>query len=221
MEFDKYAESYSSDLKNSIPAGFRTIEYFSTYKVELAKRLAGKTPSRILDFGCGIGQCSLHLVGHFTQSEVVGFDVSEDSLKIARPRIPQANFTSDWDQVATQKYDLIFTSNVFHHIDPDEHLLWLGRLKAVLNPGGSLVIFEHNPINPLTRMVFKRCIFDQDATMIGQAKFLELAEKVGFLHRTSKYTLFFPGSLKFLAPLEKFLGWLPLGAQYYLALKAE
>lgn len=221
MEFDKYAESYSSDLKNSIPAGFRTIEYFSTYKVELAKRLVGKTPSRILDFGCGIGQCSLHLVRKFTQSEVVGFDVSEDSLSIARPRVPHANFTSNWDLVASQKYDLIFTSNVFHHIDPEEHLLWLGRLKAILSSGGSLVIFEHNPINPLTRIVFKRCIFDQDATMIGQVNFLKLAEKSGFRNRRSKYTLFFPGPLKFLAPLEKFLGWLPLGAQYYLALKTE
>ena len=31
------------------------------------------------------------------------------------------------------------------------------------------------------------------------------------------YCLFFPGPLAALRPLEKFLGWLPLGGQYYVA----
>lgn len=221
MDFDKHAKSYSDDLERSIPVGFRTIEYFSTYKVKLARRIVDIPPARVLDFGCGIGQCSLHLAKEFPQSEIIGFDVSEDSLNIARTSVPQAKFTNDWNEARAKKFDLIFTSNVFHHIDPGEQLLWLGRLKTALNPGGTVVIFEHNPINPLTRIVFKRCIFDQDATMIGQSKFLELAKTAGFGSRSSKYTLFFPGSLKFLAPLEKFLGWLPLGAQYYLALQIK
>ena len=221
MNFDKHARSYSDDLERSIPVGFRTIEYFSTYKVKLARRFARTSPTRVLDFGCGIGQCSIHLATEFPDSEVVGFDISEDSLDIARTRVPQVLFTSNWNDVSTKKFDLIFTSNVFHHINPSEQLLWLDRLKTALNPEGTVVIFEHNPINPLTRMVFKRCIFDQDAAMIGQANFLKLAKKAGFGNRSSKFTLFFPGPLRFLAPLEKFLGWLPLGAQYYLALQIK
>ncbi|QNP49870.1 class I SAM-dependent methyltransferase [Diaphorobacter aerolatus] len=221
MEFDKYADSYSEDLKNSIPAGLRTIEYFSTYKVKLARQLAGNKPKCILDFGCGVGQCSQYLVRDFAGSQIFGFDVSEESLAIARERLPQASFSAEWNEIANRKYDLIFTSNVFHHIDPQDHILWLGRLKDQLNPDGCLVIFEHNPVNPLTRMVFRRCIFDQDAVMIGQANFLKLAKAAGFNKRASKYTLFFPGPLKVLAPLERFIGWLPLGAQYYLALKSD
>ena len=42
----------------------------------------------------------------------------------------------------------------------------------------------------------------------GEAKILSL-----------KYTLFFPKPLSFLRFLEKFLVWLPLGAQYLLILK--
>ena len=219
MEFDKYADSYSSDLKSAIPAGFRAIEYFSTYKVKLAKRMAPRSTKRILDFGCGIGQCSQYLALDFPEAEIFGFDVSEDSLEIARRRIQRANFFSQWEQVADKKYDLIFTSNVFHHIDASEHLLWLSRLKEALTPEGRIIIFEHNPINPLTRIVFKRCIFDQDAVMIGQKKFIEMSKSAGFLKPDSKYTLFFPGALKILEPLERFIGWLPLGAQYFLLLK--
>ncbi|QIL70092.1 class I SAM-dependent methyltransferase [Diaphorobacter sp. HDW4B] len=219
MEFDKYADSYSSDLKDAIPAGFRTIEYFSTYKVKLAKRFAPEKIHRILDFGCGVGQCSQYLAQSFSNAELVGFDVSDDSLDVARERIPQAHFTSAWDQAVEEKYDLIFTSNVFHHIDASEHALWLSRLKDALRPGGKIIIFEHNPINPLTRMVFKRCIFDQDAVMIGQKRFVNLAKSVGFSNFSTKYTLFFPGALKIFEPLERFIGWLPLGAQYYLLLQ--
>ncbi|QIL81643.1 class I SAM-dependent methyltransferase [Diaphorobacter sp. HDW4A] len=220
MEFDKYADSYSSDLKNAIPAGFRTIEYFSTYKVKLTKRMAPTTTKRILDFGCGIGQCSQYFSESFPDADLVGFDVSDESLDMARKRIPQAHFTSEWSDVVREKYDLIFTSNVFHHIDPAEHLLWLSRLKDALNPGGCIMIFEHNPLNPLTRMVFKRCIFDQDAKMIGQKKFKSLVRSAGFKDVKTEFTLFFPGAFRVLAPLEKYVGWLPLGAQYFLALKA-
>lgn len=219
MEFDKHAKSYEDDLRKSMPMGFKTVEYFSAYKVKLARRLSNNGPKRILDFGCGIGQCSIQLVAEFPNSQVLGFDVSEDSLNIARTKISEARFVSDWDQVQDQKFDLIFASNVFHHIPAEEHHLWLKRLKSALAPNGALIIFEHNPLNPLTRIVFKRCIFDIDATMIGQRNFLRMARVAGFNSCASRYTLFFPGSLKFLAPFENFLGWLPLGAQYYLALK--
>lgn len=219
MEFDKYAKSYSDDLKKSMPTGFKTVEYFSEYKVKLAKRLSNGVPGRVLDFGCGIGQCSVRLIDEFPNSTVLGFDVSEDSLNVARVKMPEATFTSNWDQVAKQTFDLIFASNVFHHIQSDDHLLWLSRLKSALTPNGTLVIFEHNPLNPLTRIVFKRCIFDIGATMIGQKNFLQLARTAGFSGCSSRYTLFFPEPLKFLEPVETYLGWLPLGAQYYLALK--
>jgi len=37
----------------------------------------------------------------------------------------------------------------------------LRRCGDALAEGGSLFVFEHNPLNPLTRYVFERCVFDR------------------------------------------------------------
>jgi hypothetical protein len=79
-------------------------------------------------------------------------------------------------------------------------------------------IFEHNPLNPLTRYVFEHCVFDRDAEMIPRNKLIEEAAGAGLSVRNKEYTLFFPKPLAAFRPLERWLGWLPLGAQYYLEL---
>jgi hypothetical protein len=38
----------------------------------------------------------------------------------------------------------------------------------------------------------------------------------GFSGATARYRLFFPRALRLLRPLEQFMKWLPLGAQYYV-----
>ena len=44
--------------------------------------------------------------------------------------------------------------------------------------------------------------------------------KAGFRKVAKEYYLFFPAALGFLRPLERYMGWLPMGAQYALIGKA-
>ena len=81
-----------------------------------------------------------------------------------------------------------------------------------------MYIFEHNPLNPVTRQVFENCPFDVDAEMLTTRQTHELALASGLRIQHSAYTLFFPKPLKILRPLERYLRWLPLGAQYYVQL---
>jgi trans-aconitate methyltransferase len=71
--------------------------------------------------------------------------------------------SKNWKQ---NKYDLIFSEGVFHHIPHDEHKNLLMELFALLNPNGKLVVWEHNPLNPFTRKIVNDCTFDQDAVLI-------------------------------------------------------
>ncbi len=214
-EFDRFADDYDRTLRASLPSGMDEDAYFARYKVDyVAAAVLGKPIERLLDFGCGAGRSLEYLVAAFPRTAVHGFDPSDESLRIAAQRAPLATLTSDWRHVATQRFDVVFAANVFHHIARAELAQWLRRCGDVLAPGGRLFVFEHNPSNPVTRWVFERCPFDVDAHMIPRRELLAVARESGLDIARCRYTLFFPKPLKLLRPLEQWLGWLPLGAQY-------
>lgn len=108
---------------------------------------------------------------------------------------------------------------VFHHIPESEHVHWLYELRRILKKGGLIIIFEHNPYNPLTISTVKHCPFDVNAKLISAKKFKKLFNVVGFDKTDSVFRIFFPGFLSFTRPLEKYIKTIPLGAQYYLFAK--
>ncbi len=214
-EFDRHADDYDRTLRASLPAGMEEDAYFARYKVDyLADVPRGRDVRRLLDFGCGAGRSLEYLVEAFPKAEVHGFDPSKESLRHAAQRAPTAILADDWKNVSAQRFDVVFAANVFHHIARAELAQWLRHCGEVLAPGGRLFVFEHNPSNPVTRWVFERCPFDVDAKMIPRRELIDTARTAGLSLTRSRYTLFFPKPLKLLRPLERWLGWLPLGAQY-------
>jgi SAM-dependent methyltransferase len=105
---------------------------------------------------------------------------------------------------------------VFHHIPHAQHVALLGEIKRVLKPAGRLFVFEHNPLNPLTRHAVDTCPFDENAELIRAGTMRARARQAGFGGADVKYRIFFPHFLRGLRPLEPRLTWLPLGAQYYV-----
>ena len=75
------------------------------------------------------------------------------------------------------------------------------------------MIFEHNPLNPLTRWAVAHCPFDEGVVLlrVGEVGSL-LTSGLEFLHLD--YIVFFPKWLKRLRSFERFLGWCPAGAQH-------
>lgn len=220
QEFDKFAQKYDDVLSQAIPLGMDENAYFAEYKIALTAQLvAGKTVSRILDFGCGAGRSLTYLADYFPKADLVGFDLSEDSLRMAKARQPNAALYSDWAPLQKANFDLIFAANVFHHIPPSAQRFELEKCRAALADNGAMIIFEHNPINPITRWIFERCPFDVDAQMLLKGETERMAKSVEFRVAGGGYTLFFPRQLRLLRFLEKKLGWLALGAQYYVKLE--
>ena len=92
----------------------------------------------------------------------------------------------------------------------------MAEIRRVLKPSGLLFVFEHNPLNPLTRHAVDTCPFDENAVLIRAPKMRRRVLDAAFADATINYRIFFPHALRGLRGLEPRLTWLPLGAQYYV-----
>jgi hypothetical protein len=84
---------------------------------------------------------------------------------------------------------------------------------------GLVVVFEHNPWNPLTRKVVRNIDFDEGVELVTRNSLARSFRRVGLTPAEERYLLFTPW--KALDRYERFLHWLPLGAQYVVAGRAE
>jgi 2-polyprenyl-3-methyl-5-hydroxy-6-metoxy-1,4-benzoquinol methylase len=216
-EFDKFADSYRSQLDKSVELAGESSSYFVEYKAAyIARTLGTDTPTKILDFGCGVGILSIALAEHRPKDVLHGYDVSAESLDRIPANVRQrGRFTSQLDEL-DRDYDLIVISNVLHHIAPEKRQATISDLSTRLSPRGRILVIEHNPLNPMTRWVVAHCPFDDDAILLPPREVKQYCAAAGLLSTRRDYIVFFPKSLSGLRGLEPKLGWLPAGAQYAL-----
>jgi 2-polyprenyl-3-methyl-5-hydroxy-6-metoxy-1,4-benzoquinol methylase len=213
--FDSFAQDYKVVLDRSLEWSGETGDYFAGYKARYVRdHIVGQLFSgSILDFGCGVGLLSSSLQVHLPAAAIHGFDVSAESIRRVNDNLrAKGLFTSDLTQVK-KDYDVIVLSNVLHHVAPGERCSLVSAVSQHLSGGGRLVVFEHNPINPVTRYVVKRSPLDQDAVLLRCKETIMLLSDAGMRSRRA-YIVFFPRSLAWLRGLEPFLTQCPLGAQY-------
>lgn len=222
-EFDKFAQEYTQLHAANISASGEGPEYFADYKIRDLARLARSFDSlgqleRVLDFGAGIGSSVEYFERYFPGVSLTCVDVSLDSLKIGCQRFADVGFVAfDGRRLpfADGSFDCVFSACVFHHIPPALHVPLFAELRRVLRPGGLVTIFEHNPLNPLTVRAVNSCPFDENAILLRAGTLKSRLVDAGFAGPAIGYRVFFPRALRWLRPLEKWLKWLPLGAQYY------
>jgi len=219
-EFDRYGEgAYERALEQAISFGGQDASFYNEVKadrlVDLARRRIGEPSSLVtLDVGAGIGLVDEHLTGDFAR--VVGLDVSSEMVKRASERNPGAEYV-EYDGATfpfeTRSFDLVFASCVFHHVPVEERARLAAEMARVTRASGLTVILEHNPINPATRLAVSRCEFDEDAVLLRMRETRSLLAGAGLRERERAYILFFPWRNR----IERRLGRVPLGAQYYVA----
>ena len=122
----------------------------------LKKYSAGKT---VLDYGCGTGIHSISPI-HYGAKYVVGIDISEESLKIAREHARREGVAEkvtfkimDCEKMEfpDNSFDIILDCGAFSSLDLEYALQELAR---VLKPDGMLIGIEtlgHNPFANLKR----------------------------------------------------------------------
>jgi SAM-dependent methyltransferase len=210
-KFDAYAEDYERLWRANIRSSGEAPEYFAAYKLACLSRIGLEREGPCLDYGCGIGTLTKLLCQEFP--DVAGFDPSHRSLLVAKQRAPRARFYEEASAIPEAHFASAVLAGVLHHVPPSERQALLVSVCSKLRVGGKVVVFEHNPYNPLTLHAVKTCPFDDDAILLPRAEIARWITSTGFVLERSEYIVFFPRPLRILRPLEPHLWWLALGAQ--------
>ena len=106
------------------------------------------TGKAALDFGCGTGRSTRFLkkLGF----DAVGIDISEDMLKLARPRDPNGKYLTvkdgDMSRFGNATFDLVLSAFTFDNIPTgDKKICNMKEIKRLLRSGGVFVNLVSSP----------------------------------------------------------------------------
>jgi ubiquinone/menaquinone biosynthesis C-methylase UbiE len=220
-EFDAYGERYDQTVNAAISFSGLGVDFFTRVKADTLREIISanfKDPSNIsvLDVGCGIGNSLALLSSHVGRP--AGVDVSTACLETARGRTPGIDYAA-YDGVhlphADASFDLVYAICVFHHVAAADRSALMRDVRRVLRPGGVFVIFEHNPLNPLTMHIVNRCEFDRNAVLLRKQETEVLMQDAGLRDVSSRFILTVPPKGALLRQVDRMFSRLPLGTQYY------
>jgi SAM-dependent methyltransferase len=222
-DFDRYGSSYADEVERAIAFAGTDAAFFTELKaadlVALAsRRFQAPGNVRALDFGCGTGALDALIAPKL--GAVTGIDVSNGLLEVAaaeNPGVEYRHYDGGVIPYPDASFDLAFASCVLHHIDPADRARAASELARVLRPGGVVAIYEHNPLNPLTRVAVSRCEFDEGVELLRPSETTGLLGRAGLAPVESRYIVFFPWRGRGFRVAERGLARLPLGAQYVVA----
>jgi SAM-dependent methyltransferase len=219
--FDAVAGDYDRIMQKTLGGFGSDIDYYAEYKAMAVARALGRKPRSVLEFGCGTGRNIRFLAREFPGIPVAGCDISEASLAVARAACPGHEFFVPDDRAAgVAAHDLVLVACVLHHVPMAQRAGTMRQIAGYMAAGGDLFIFEENPLNPVTRRIMRSSPFDRDSAMLRAGETAELVRNAGLEVCACRYTLFVPAALRRLAFIERFLAWLPMGAQYYVHARA-
>jgi SAM-dependent methyltransferase len=219
LNFDYHGGDYSQKVDRALTVVGLEHDFFLEAKVrhilEARRRLAAGGAVRVLEIGCGIGLLTQRLRGALT--EVWGIDPSISSL--AKTAVPGGRLIAAdglRSPFADESFHLVIAVCVLHHVPVDQRAAFLAEAARITRRGGLVLLCEHNPWNPLTRLVVGRCEFDGDAVLVAQSEARRRLIAAGLSGIRSRYILFFPWRGAIWRWLEARLEWLPLGGQYVI-----
>lgn len=221
-DFDAYdASAYRAAVRRATRFSGQDHDFFLRAKADHlvdAVRRQGRDPATasLLDVGSGVGLMEPFLVEPF--GAISGCDVSRVAVDEARAANPAVDYrfvagrTLPFDDAA---FDVTIAGAVLHHVPGEARPEFVAELARVTRPGGVIAVFEHNPLNPFTRLVVARCPFDEGVALLRPKEVASLARAAGMVPRELRYLLFFPADRPIIRALERrLLRRVPLGAQY-------
>jgi SAM-dependent methyltransferase len=221
MDFNQSKDNYRQTIERSIAFAGKGLDFFTEVKADylrriVARRLGGVTEPRILDIGCGHGL--LHSYLRSFGLDIVGTEVATEVLSLARaanPKVAYVGYDGQTLPFSPNSFDLALAVCVMHHVPPAQWKDFLREMRRVLRPGGIAVIFEHNPLNPLTRYVVASNTIDADANLLSARMLRKLMRYAGFDGPQTRNIIFTPFAHPGFRWLDDHLGRIPFGAQYY------
>ncbi len=218
-EFDQYAPAYTDLIEAPMRNHFTQDPlHFHRRKWLLLQRLVQRAnvpiaKQRWHDVGCGRGEL-LELAGHRV-AQPMGCDPSMEMIsrsaafrKVHQPTLSELPFDDG-------SVDLLTAVCVYHHVHGTDRISLSAEMRRVLAPGGLSCVIEHNPLNPITRAIVRRCPVDIDAELLRAPETSMLLLRAAFEATTVDYFLYFPERIfDRVGRAERILSMIPFGGQY-------
>jgi len=219
LSFDEHSADYSRKITEALNVVGLEHGFFFEAKVReilaAQRRITAGGEPRVLEIGCGIGLLTERLQPRLRA--IWGIDPSISSLgRAAAPegRLSAADGLST--PFADESFHLVIAVCVLHHVPVGQRAAFLAEAARITRRGGLVLLCEHNPWNPLTRLVVGRCELDHDAILLAEPEARRRLTAAGLSAVRSRYILFFPWRCALWRWLEARLAWLPLGGQYVI-----
>jgi SAM-dependent methyltransferase len=217
--FDNYANDYAALIQDPIRDKFASgSQFFFKRKLEVIcsffKR-AGIHQEQLdwLDVGCGQGD--LLRLGRNSFKSVAGCDPSQGMLKSCEGLEVRHQQELEKLPFDDRAFDFITVVCVYHHVPLERRSMLTAEAVRVLRPGGMLCIIEHNPWNPVTKLIVSRTPVDADAQLLTAAETGRLLSQAGCEALETHFFLLFPERLhRFTKSLEDTFRAMPFGGQY-------
>lgn len=106
-----------------------------------------KNVRSFLEFACGYGRFTRHLVSHIPGNQVVVSDIYREAVDWQRQRhgvIGVYSTPSPRDFALSASFDIIFVGSLFSHLPKDLFESWLSRLYSMLSDVGIIVFSVHD-----------------------------------------------------------------------------
>ena len=218
-EFDSYAPEYRNLLHDPIRDRFANgSQFFHRRKARLihdffARQNMSSAGMAWLDVGCGQGE--LLQIAESAFARAVGCDPSAKMMEVCagiemfeQPSPTQLPFPD-------QSFDFITAVCVYHHVPREQRAALTASIYRVLKPEGVFCLIEHNPFNPVTQIIVRRCPVDSDAELLTASTASGLMRSAGLEIIETAYFLYFPESVfGRIGWIERYLRPLPAGGQF-------
>jgi len=219
-EFDRHAGSYEESVDDPIRTRFQgsQSDFFHRRKRDLIREYFGQDRNstramRYLDLGCGKGDLASLLVGDF--GAVSGCDPSAEMLASATRVETRVQGDPGVIPFDDGSFDFVTAVCVYHHVPVAARLNLTREVRRVLSPGGRFCIIEHNPFNPVTRLIVSRTPIDSAAVLLRPSETCSLMKEAGFTVERPRFFLYVPERLySAIGCVERVLARVPAGGQF-------
>jgi ubiquinone/menaquinone biosynthesis C-methylase UbiE len=146
-----------------------------------------------------------------------GVDISEEMLDKARAAVPDATYSwYDGEKLpfTDEAFDVVITICVLHHVPKSNRFKLVNEMVRVVRSQGIVAIFEHNPLNPLTRHAVNSCELDKDAILLPSRETMDMLQDAAHVQAGLCHYLYSPLGGRVGLALDRALHHLPLGGQY-------
>lgn len=144
--FDELYRSGDGDPWEFYDSSYEARKYDRTLGVAVDRRPASEVDS-ILELGCGNGAFTTRLTDAYPDADVLGVDISEVALDVARERVERATFECaemvEWVTDCTETFDIVFASECLYYpaanVTLTEFVEFTRQLAQLVAVGGYLV----------------------------------------------------------------------------------